>query len=300
MSNFKTFTTPRNDIIFKALFANEKDKQPLMSLLSGILGMPMDNFQNLEILNNEINSENIRFKQSRLDLRIRLRDLTEIDVELQVLDHEAYKERVLYYWSKLYSGSLQQGNAYRKLKKCILINIVYFELFTSPRMHTKFQILETEEYNKFTDHLEIHVLELDKLNAYNRSIENELLIDWAEFLSLRNEDDLMKLSERTDLPLVIQKAIRELEELQNDPNLQHEALNKELFVLDMVQRFDDAMERGLAEGMEKGIKQGVKQGIEQGKDENKIEIAKKMKLGGIDPSVIQSFTGLDIEVINSL
>lgn len=106
----------------------------------------------------------------------------------------------------------------------------------------------------------------------------------------------MKLSERTDLPLVIQKAIRELEELQNDPNLQHEALNKELFVLDMVQRFDDAMERGLAEGMEKGIKQG----IEQGKDENKIEIAKKMKLGGVDPSVIQSFTGLDIEVINSL
>lgn len=300
MSKFKTFTTPRNDIIFKALFANEKDKQPLMSLLSGILGMPMKNFENLEILNNEINSENIKFKQSRLDLRIRLRDLTEIDVELQVLDHEAYKERVLYYWSKMYSGSLQQGNAYRKLKKCIVINIVYFELFTSPRMHTKFQILEIEEHNKFTDHLEIHVLELIKLNAYNRSIENDLLIDWAEFLRLRNEDDLMKLSERTDLPLVIQKAIKELEELQNDPNLQHEALNKEIFVLDMVQRFDDAMERGLTEGMEKGLKQGLEQGKEQGKDQTKLEIAKNMKLIGIDPSLIQSTTGLDIEVINSL
>ena len=50
-------------------------------------------------------------------------------------------------------------------------------LFDSQRMHTKFQILETIEHNKFTDHLEIHVLELSKLNAYNRDIESDLLIE---------------------------------------------------------------------------------------------------------------------------
>ncbi|GAB6106729.1 PD-(D/E)XK nuclease family transposase [Fusibacter bizertensis] len=86
-------------------------------------------------------------------------------------------------------------------------------------MHTKFHILEAIDQSKFTDPLEIHVLEHSKLNAYNRDIESELLIDWAEFLSLNSEEKLMDFKDRTDLPEGKLKAIEEFERIKDDPNL---------------------------------------------------------------------------------
>jgi len=173
----KVFIAPHFDVVFKSIFGQEGDKGPLMSLLSSIMELPIESFEDLILLNTELNSASIDQKLSRLDIRIKLKDNTEIDVEVQVLEHIAYKERVLLYWSKMYGNSFTKGNLYSSLKKCVIINIIYFDLFKTPRMHTKFQILETIEHEKFTDHLEIHVLELSKLNAYNRDIESDLLIE---------------------------------------------------------------------------------------------------------------------------
>jgi len=132
------FIAPHIDVVFKSIFGNEKEKGPLMSLLSCIMELPLESFDELELLNTELIPENIEQKSSRLDLRIKLKDKTEIDVEIQVINQVAYKERVLYYWSKMYSGQLKKSETYDKLKKCVIINIVYFELFEMPRMHTKF------------------------------------------------------------------------------------------------------------------------------------------------------------------
>ena len=220
----------------------------LFRSLSSILDLPFDSFEDLILLNTELTLDSIDQKLSRLDLRIKLKDKTEIDVEVQVIEHLAYKERVLYYWSKMYGSMMNKGESYGTLKKCIIINIIYFELFSSPRMHTKFQILETTDHQRFTDHLEIHVLELSKFNEYNRTIENELLMDWAEFLSLGNEDELMKYKDRTDLPDDVLKAIAEYERIKEDPDLQMEALNKQIAILDYVQGLEDATSKGKEEG----------------------------------------------------
>ena len=174
------FTAPYYDVVFKAIFGNENNKRPLMSLLSSILDLPIENFEALDILNGELLVDHVSQKSSRLDLRIRLKDGIIIDVELQVVDHIAYKERILYYWSKLYHAAHTKGELFSKLKKCVVINIVYFNLFDTPRMHTRFKVLELLEHFAFTEHLEFHVLELSKLNAYNKGIENDLLLNWAE------------------------------------------------------------------------------------------------------------------------
>lgn len=278
--NQRPFTTPYNDVVFKAIFGKEGDKRPLMSLLSSIMDLPIESFEDLMILNSEISPDSINQKISRLDLRVKLKDKTEIDVEVQVIDHIAYKERVLYYWSRMYGASIEKGQHYSAIKKCVSINIVYFELFETPRMHTKFQILETREHNKFTDHLEIHVLELSKLNAYNRTIENELLIDWAEFLSLSSEDELMNFKDRKDLPEDVLKAIEEYERIKDDPNLQMEALSKQIAILDYLQVIEDAENKGDCNA--------------------KYEMAKKMKARGATLDFIVDVTGLNIETIEKL
>jgi len=91
------FIAPHIDVVFKSIFGNEKEKGPLMSLLSSIMELPLESFDELELLNTELIPENIEQKSSRLDLRIKLKDKTEIDVEIQVISQVAYKERVLYY-----------------------------------------------------------------------------------------------------------------------------------------------------------------------------------------------------------
>ncbi len=187
-------------------------------------------------------------------------------------------------YSKPYSNSLVAGENFSNLKKCAIINIVYFELSKSPRMHTKYQVLEIEDHEKFTDHLEIHVLELSKLDAYNRSIESELLINWAEFLSLGNEDELMTLKDRTDLPEAVQKAIEEYERIKDDPNLRMEALNRQIAILDYIQRWDDARAEGKAKGIEEGI----------------ILVARNFKQQGLDYNAIAKATGLTLEFIERL
>ncbi|MDW7661552.1 MAG: hypothetical protein SCL54_09070 [Bacillota bacterium] len=118
----------------------------------------------------------------------------------------------------------------------------------------------------------------------------------------------MKLSERTDLPPDLQNLIKDLEELQNDPTKEMEALSKEIFVLDLVQIHDEIKERGLekyleyysGEELEYLKKKFFEINFELGKRSAALEIAKNMKLIGIEPSLIQSTTGLDIEVINSI
>ena len=52
--------------------------------------------------------------------------------------------------------------------------------------------------------------------------------------------------------------------------------------------------------LEKGIEIGKEKGIEIGKEKGLIEVAKKMKVKGLDISLIIETTGLDKETIEKL
>lgn len=110
---------PRYDVVFKAIFGREKSKPLIVSLLSSVLTINIDELEDLVIMNGEIPSEYVNGKGTRLDLRLKLKNKTEIDVEIQSYNHAAFSERVLYYWSKLYNSDLERGEEFRTLKKSI-------------------------------------------------------------------------------------------------------------------------------------------------------------------------------------
>lgn len=105
---------------------------------------------------------------------------------------------MLFYWSKLYSKSLNSGNTYADLKKTISILILNFEpirLEELKRFHSEWKILETRCSNVvLTDYLEVHIISLEKLEQmlYEEIIikENSKLINWSKFLL--NPDSLDK------------------------------------------------------------------------------------------------------------
>ena len=90
----------------------------------------------------------------------------------------------------------------------------------------------------------------------------------------------MDFKDRTDLPEGIIKAIEEFERIKDDPNLQMEAVSKQIAILDYMQVIEDAENKG---------------------DRNaKCEMVKKMKARGLTLDFIAEITGLDLETIEKL
>ncbi len=298
---------PSYDVVFKAIFGREENKPLIISLLSSILNLDLHELEDLEILNGEIPVTRFDEKGTRLDLRLKLKNKTEIDVEIQTYNHAAFSERVLYYWSKLYSSSLIKGEEYKALYKCIAIIFLDFWLYDTPEFHSVFRLFESERKTLFSEHLEIHMIELPKIEGYNKGIDNPLLVRWMEFLNVRSEHDMADLKMKNDLPEEILTALEELDKLSQDPNMRMEALNKEMWIRDQIVLINmaknakkDGYESGFTKGVAAGVEQGIEQGKELGKFETNIENAKKMKELGADIDFIQATTGLDPETIKTL
>ena len=102
----------------------------------------------------------------------------------------------------------------------------------------------------------------------------------------------MKLREDKEWPEDIVKAFKELEELSKDPEMREAALSREIALLDLLTRLEEAEDRGI----EKGKEQGIEQGIEQ----EKLAVAKRLKEKGIADEVIITATGLSLEAIEKL
>ena len=105
--------SPKLDLVFKKIFGDKKNSDILSDFLSAVLGVT--NIESIEILDNEMISDVFVEKFSRLDLRINLNGNTSINVEIQVKNYENYKDRTLFYWSKLYTQGFKEGQDYATL-----------------------------------------------------------------------------------------------------------------------------------------------------------------------------------------
>ena len=63
---------------------------------------------------------------------------------------------------------------------------------------------------------------------------------------------------------------------------------------------DYAIEHGIRQGLEMGEEKGIAKGIAKGKEESKYEIAKALKLKGVDIKTISECTGLSVVEIEEL
>ena len=131
MENLPEIVKPKLDIIFKRIFGDVKNKEIVMRFLSDMLEIPLKRIKDIHFDNGELTSKYLEEKFSRLDLKIELKDVDDsndkiINVEMQVNSEPAFRERTLYYWSKMYSEELKSGEEYDLLKQTICINIINF------------------------------------------------------------------------------------------------------------------------------------------------------------------------------
>ncbi|MCL1865833.1 MAG: Rpn family recombination-promoting nuclease/putative transposase [Oscillospiraceae bacterium] len=139
-----------------------KYKHLLKRLVVSVLKITIDEIEEFVILNGEIIPETVDKKFCRLDIHLKVNGQY-IDIEMQISDKGNFAERLLVYWSKVFSGALDSGEDYAVVPKAILISFIDFNLFECREYHSEFVCMEKHRYELLTDKMSIFVFELDKL-----------------------------------------------------------------------------------------------------------------------------------------
>ena len=232
-----------NDLVFQRIFGKVGNEEITKHFLEKILRLKIEELS-LD-LNKRLIGEAIDDKIGRLDVRAKLSDGTNLLIEMQVAKYKSIAERVLYYWAKIYAGDLKQGNTYAKLHKTIAILISTQTLEQTKGLenyHTTWHIREDENFDKIlTDNLEMHVLELNKFKEGKENPEN----DWIKFILGEN------MGIKEDFEKEVQEAIKELEELEKDPEMRELCLRREMALHDRATEIEEAEEAAIERGMKK-------------------------------------------------
>ena len=198
---------------------------------------------------------------------------------MQVVDQKNIEKRLLFYLSRMYGQNVRKGQEYKEANKCIEILFTDFnieKLKPIKKYKTKWNFRE-EDYSDvvLTDAMEIHIIELSKIQKYS---ENKELDIWVNFINGAGDFDMSKANEQ------VKKAKEVLEEISQNEHEQYLAHLREKYILDQNNLLSSGYERGL----------------EQGTRNERIEIAKKLKEKKVDIEIIIETTGLTKEEIERL
>ena len=277
---------PKMDFVFKNIFGSEKHPNILISFLNATL-KPKDLITAVEIKNTDLNKGYIEDKFSRLDVKATTSNNEIINIEIQLKNEYNMIKRSLFYWSKLYSEQLNEGEDYSVLKRTICINILNFKYLKTRKFHSGYRLKEIYSNEELTDVAEIHFIEIPKLEE--GTDEKDMLVAWIEFLKNPESEKVRSLEMSID---EIREAKDELIRMSNDDT------QRELYEM-RAKTLKDKIS-ALNEAERKGIKKGRQEGIEEGEKSKAIEIAKSLINIGLDKETISKSTGLTLSEIEKL
>ena len=277
--------SPKLDIVFQSLFGEPGSERITKRFLENILEEKIEaiDLSKNPILRREYKTD----KLGVLDVIAKINGKENCHIEMQVGRQDFIIERLLYYWSRVYSKQIKEGKDYDKLERTIAILIVDFELKGLEQVEyiTKWKIIE--ERNRkliLTDKLEIVILELNKIKGKER-VEGELL-DWLFFIDNPNSE---RVKEKVKENKELKEASEKLQTMSEEEYMERMAWFREKAILDY--------NTGMSSARRKGRQEGETLGIAKGEKKAKLETAKKLLKQGIEIGIIIEATGLTKEEI---
>ncbi|WP_249336710.1 Rpn family recombination-promoting nuclease/putative transposase [Sporosarcina sp. Marseille-Q4063] len=233
----------RNDFVFKSFFGDKRNSNLLLQFLNSILDVQVTS---IELVDPHLEYTHAGDKSSVMDVRVRTEQGEQINIEMQLGNHQAFPERMLIYWAKMYGSQDNKSRPYTQLRKAIQIIITDFNLLKEKDYHNLFQIANKKSNLLLSDHLEIHVLELPKLRIENIMDASEL----ERWLLFMKSDDKTKEALAMESP-TMREAFEEIDRLSQNPETRRLADFREQELKDILQREEDAREKGMEMGIEK-------------------------------------------------
>ena len=281
--------TLRNDYAFKRVFGVEENKDVLQDFLECILDIPPETISDLELLDKEFHKDSISDKTGVLDVKLRLKNNTIIDIEIQNRWNSEFIQRTIFYWAKMYTENLKTGEVYTKLPKCITINIVGEGFDLNSLIHSEYNVVEKHINDRLSDELEIHFLNLAKVKEQDENTESDekkkKLYNWLKFIETDNPEVREMLAQESPM---MAKANATIEVMEMSPK------EKWLYENRMKYEHDKASWKHV------GYQEGIEQGIERGSYQTKLETAKLMRMHNYPIAEICTISGLSKEEVEAI
>lgn len=275
-------------------------KAALIALLNLVLDYKDDPIVDITHKNPFSIDDNYEGKTIVMDIRAKTDRGEHIDIEMQIGNLTYYVDRTMYYGCRQISESLAEGDDYGKIEKSIVISFVKGKLFPPEvPMHSTYVMLETGMHRALTDKLELHYIELDKIQYDDRNPEElSSLEQLGAYLKCSGDPDAGDYVEElvTAGDEVIEMTDKVLKKISEEERMRELRLTREKMEMLM------AMEKrsGYEEGKDEGFNEGLSQGLSQGIARRNREIAANFKASGIPIDIIAANTGLSEEEIAKL
>ena len=273
-TNEKELLKPMYDVVFQCLFS-QKNINITKNMISALIE---EEVKSIKINDTkELFREYPEDKLGILDLEAEVNNNEVIDVEIQLINRNNLPERLLMYFSKLYSMQVKIGKDYEKAKRVVIVAITNFDIDLTKQIKEMETIWNLRERNHpnlvLTNKIEIHIINIMKAESeYIHNSKNKKA-QWMMFIKDPNCEEVRSVVKENK---EIEEAVVEVKKLSQDEKL-----------------------RKLAELRLKAI-MDEKDIYRAGKNEEKIEIAKKMIKMELPIEQIEKVTDLTKEEIEKL
>ena len=170
---------PLSDVVFRRLFDDEGADALLLHFLNALLRWP-EPLVTITQIPSHWAGEEADDKESVLDVVGRDGQGRQHNVEVQLEPKAAFRERTLFYWSRLYTGQLRRGMQYDQLQPTASVCLIDWRLRaqredknsepgtdsnaadtpTAPAWHPIYELRHRTNGHLLTNHLELHYIEV--------------------------------------------------------------------------------------------------------------------------------------------
>ena len=268
--------TPKRDLVFKKIFGEKGHEKITKDFLEAILDIEIEDLT-LDLSTN-LYPEQLKGKECQVDVRVRLKDGTQVNVEMQTDQSDYSDKRCLNYWARLYARQIKSGDDYHLLQKTICIWIINGTLMPEFQdFQSDWKIIDEKHgiTARFND-LEFHIIELKKFRE-DDTITPSKKNFWLWFIDYTNRE-MVNMACRSEKEI---KAAKEV----------YDRLTADKELMDYFDRVD------MAESTRKMRETNIR---DEGRVEGILETAKRMLEENMDVALIEKVTGLTKDEIEAL
>ena len=286
---------PTVDFCFKELMQNPKVRK---GFISALLNLSPEEVEDTVLLPTLLSRDSADDKLGIMDVRVLLKNGTQMNMEMQVKYFEYWDERALFYLSKMFDSQIRKGESYEKLQKCIHVSILDFIHFPNDKeCYRRIHFRDDQTSQLYSDKMELQILELKKLPPEVKTGEDVLA--WMRFFSSKSKEEFQNMAKTNEY---LDEAYNTLLNLSADEKKRLEYEAREKALKDYNTQISSAEKRGLKAGEEMGRKAGVEIGKKLGEQEGERRTRQVFKLfmQGKSPEEIAGLCNISIDKVKQI
>ena len=182
-----------NDYLFRALL--QQNNQVLKALICALLHLDPQSVREVSVENPIELGKTYEEKELILDIKALLNGDMIINLEMQVVNEQNWKERSLYYLCRSFDH-LNKGMNYSEVKPAVQIGILNFSLFEeTPEFYANFYMINEKNYQKYSDKFRLAVVDLTQIKLATKEDRAYKIDQWAQFFKSKDWGELVMLAQ---------------------------------------------------------------------------------------------------------